>query len=58
MVSKNLAMEYLEDSHYVQGYSVPIPIGLSNTDAFFTELVKILSCPIPRKIPKGEGKAS
>jgi len=56
MVSKNLAMEYLEDSHYVQGYSVPIPIGLSNTDAFFTELVKILSCPIPERYQKERGR--
>jgi nitrogenase molybdenum-iron protein NifN len=52
VVSKNLALEYLEESHCVPGYNVPIPIGLSNTDSFFTELVRILGCPIPDKYQK------
>jgi nitrogenase molybdenum-iron protein NifN len=56
MVSKNLAVKYLEESHDVPGYSVPIPIGLSNTDSFFTELVKILGCPIPVKYLKERGR--
>jgi nitrogenase molybdenum-iron protein NifN len=56
IVSKNLAVNYLEESHDVPGYSVPIPIGLSNTDSFFTELVKILGCPIPVKYLKERGR--
>lgn len=56
IVSKNLAVNYLEESHDVPGYSVPIPIGLSNTDSFFTELVKILGCPIPDKYQKERGR--
>ncbi len=56
IVSKNLALEYLEESHCVPGYNVPIPIGLSNTDSFFTELVKILGCPIPEKYQKERGR--
>ncbi|MGB9929420.1 MAG: nitrogenase component 1, partial [Methanosarcina sp.] len=55
-VSKNLAVEYLENSHCVQGHNIPIPIGLSNTDSFFTELGKILSCPIPEKYQKERGR--
>jgi nitrogenase molybdenum-iron protein NifN len=55
-VSKNLALEYLEKTHSVPGYNVPIPIGLSNTDRFFTELVKILNCPIPEKYQKERGR--
>jgi nitrogenase molybdenum-iron protein NifN len=56
LVSKNLAVEYLEKSHGVPGNSVPIPIGLSNTDSFFTELVNILGCPIPDKYQKERGR--
>lgn len=56
IVSKNLAVKYLEESHNVPGYNVPIPIGLSNTDSFFTELVKILGCPIPDKYQKERGR--
>jgi len=56
IVSKNLAVKYLEESHDVLGYSVPIPIGLLNTDSFFTELVKILGCPIPVKYLKERGR--
>lgn len=56
IVSKNLAVKYLEESHDVPGYNVPIPIGLSNTDSFFTELVKILGCPIPDKYQKERGR--
>ncbi len=56
MVSKNLALEYLKEYHGVPGYSVPIPIGLSNTDSFFTELVKIIVCPIPEKYQKERGR--
>lgn len=56
IVSKNLAVKYLEESHDVPGYSVPIPVGLSNTDSFFTELVKILGCPIPVKYLKERGR--
>ncbi|HEY3362907.1 MAG TPA: nitrogenase component 1 [Methanosarcina sp.] len=55
-VSKNLAVKYLEESHGVPGYNVPIPIGLSNTDSFFIELVKILGCPIPEKYQKERGR--
>jgi nitrogenase molybdenum-iron protein NifN len=55
-VSKNLAVNYLEEAHGVPGYNVPIPIGLSNTDSFFTELVKILGCPIPEKYQKERGR--
>lgn len=56
IVSRNLAVKYLEESHDVPGYSVPIPVGLSNTDSFFTELVKILGCPIPVKYLKERGR--
>jgi nitrogenase molybdenum-iron protein NifN len=56
IVSKNLALEYLKECHGVPGNSVPIPIGLSNTDIFFTELVNILSCPIPEKYQKERGR--
>ena len=56
IVSKNLALEYLDESHSVPEHSVPIPIGLSNTDSFFTELVNILSCPIPEKYQKERGR--
>jgi nitrogenase molybdenum-iron protein NifN len=56
IVSKNLALEYLEKFHCVSGYSVPIPIGLSNTDTLFTELVKILGCSIPEKYQKERGR--
>jgi nitrogenase molybdenum-iron protein NifN len=56
IVSKNLAMAYLEESHGVPGHSVPIPIGLSNTDSFFTELVNIIGCPIPEKYQKERGR--
>lgn len=56
IVSKSLAVEYLKTSHYVQGHSIPIPIGLSNTDAFFTELAKLLSCSIPEKYQKERGR--
>ncbi|AKB55790.1 MULTISPECIES: nitrogenase component 1 [Methanosarcina] len=55
-VSKNLAVKYLEESYGVHGYDVPIPIGLSNTDIFFTELVKIIGCPIPEKYQKERGR--
>jgi nitrogenase molybdenum-iron protein NifN len=55
-VSKNLAVNYLEEAHDVPGYNVPIPIGLSNTDSFFTELAKILGCPIPEKYQKERGR--
>jgi nitrogenase molybdenum-iron protein NifN len=56
IVSKNLAIKYLEESHGVPGYDVPIPIGLSDTDSFFIELVKILGCPIPEKYQKERGR--
>jgi nitrogenase molybdenum-iron protein NifN len=56
IVSKNLAVKYLEESHDVPGYNVPIPVGLSNTDSFFTELVKILGCSIPVKYLKERGR--
>jgi len=56
IVSKNLAVKYLEESHGVPGYDVPIPIGLSNTDSFFTELVKIFGCSIPEKYQKERGR--
>jgi len=56
VISRNLAVKYLEESHDVPGYNVPIPIGLSNTDSFFIELVKILSCPIPEKYQKERGR--
>jgi Nitrogenase molybdenum-iron protein, alpha and beta chains len=56
IVSKNLAVKYLEETHNVPGYNVPIPIGLSNTDSFFIELVKILGCPIPEKYQKERGR--
>ncbi len=56
VVSKNLALEYLEESRCVPGHSVPIPIGLSNTDSFFTEMVKILGCSIPEKYQKERGR--
>ncbi len=56
IVSKNLALEYLKESHGVSGCNVPIPIGLSNTDIFFTELVNILGCPIPDKYQNERGR--
>lgn len=56
VVSMNLAVRYLETSHGVPGHNVPIPIGLSNTDLFFTELVRILGCPIPEKYQKERGR--
>lgn len=56
VVSKNLAVKYLEDYHGVPGHNVPIPIGLSNTDLFFTELVRILGCPIPDKYQNERGR--
>ena len=56
IVSKNLALEYLTESHGVPGHNVPIPIGLSKTDIFFTELVNVLSCPIPEKYQKERGR--
>lgn len=56
IVSKNLAVKYLEETHNVPGYNVPIPIGLSNTDNFFIELVKILGYPIPEKYQKERGR--
>jgi nitrogenase molybdenum-iron protein NifN len=56
IVSKNLALEYLKNTHQVPGYNVPLPIGLSNTDSFFTELVNILGCPIPEKYQKERGR--
>jgi nitrogenase molybdenum-iron protein NifN len=56
IVSKNLAVKYLEESHGVPGYNVPIPIGLSNTDSFFLELVKIFGCQIPDKYQKERGR--
>ncbi len=56
IVSKNLAVKYLEELHDVPRYNVPIPIGLSNTDSFFIGLVKILGCPIPEKYQKERGR--
>jgi nitrogenase molybdenum-iron protein NifN len=56
IVSKNLTLEYLKESHGVPGYSVPIPIGLSETDIFFKGLVKILACQIPEKYQKERGR--
>jgi nitrogenase molybdenum-iron protein NifN len=56
IVSRNLALEYLEASYSVPGYSVPISIGLSNTDTFFTELGRILGCEIPEKYQKERGR--
>ena len=56
IVSKNLALEYLKESRGVPGHSVPIPIGLSETDTFFTGLVNILGCPIPEKYQKERGR--
>ena len=56
IVSKNLALEYLENSCCVPGQSVPIPIGLSNTDRFFTELARVLGCAIPEKYQKERGR--
>ncbi|KKG89285.1 nitrogenase associated protein N [Methanosarcina mazei] len=56
VVSTNLAVKYLEASHGVPGHNIPIPIGLLNTDLFFTELVRILGCPIPDKYQKERGR--
>jgi len=56
VVSTNLAVRYLEASRGVPGHNVPIPIGLSNTDLFFTELVRILGCPIPDKYQNERGR--
>ena len=56
IVSKNMALEFLEGNYSVPGHSVPIPIGLSNTDNFFTELVSILNCHIPEKYQKERGR--
>ncbi|MDY9927407.1 nitrogenase component 1 [Methanosarcina sp.] len=56
VVSTNLALKYLEESHCVPGHSVPIPIGLLNTDSFFTELIGIIGCPIPEKYQKERGR--
>ena len=56
VVSKNLALEYLEESHGVPGHNVPVPVGLSNTDSFFIELVRITGCPIPEKYQKERGR--
>lgn len=56
IVSKNPALEYLKESHGVPGHSVPIPIGLSETDTFFTGLVSILGCQIPEKYQKERGR--
>ncbi|RXA19643.1 nitrogenase associated protein N [Methanosarcina sp. MSH10X1] len=56
IVSKNLALEYLRKSHGVPGRNVPIPIGLSNTDSFFTELAHIFGCPIPEKYQRERGR--
>ncbi len=56
VVSKNLAVEYLEACHGVPGHNVPIPIGLSNTDRFFTEMVRSLGGPIPEKYQKERGR--
>lgn len=56
VVSTNLAVKYLEDSHGVPGHNVPIPIGLLNTDLFFTEMVRILGGPIPEKYQKERGR--
>jgi nitrogenase molybdenum-iron protein NifN len=56
VVSTNLAVKYLETTHRVPGHNVPIPIGLLNTDLFFTELVRILGCPIPEKYQKERGR--
>jgi nitrogenase molybdenum-iron protein NifN len=56
VVSTNLAVKYLEASHGVPGHNVPIPIGLLNTDLFFTELVRVLGCPIPEKYQKERGR--
>ncbi|AKB38228.1 Nitrogenase FeMo-cofactor scaffold and assembly protein NifN [Methanosarcina siciliae C2J] len=56
IVSTNLAVKYLETSHGVPGHNVPIPIGLLNNDLFFTELVRILGCPIPEKYQKERGR--
>ena len=56
VVSTNLAVRYLEASHGVPAHTVPIPIGLLNTDLFFTELVRILGCPVPEKYQKERGR--
>jgi nitrogenase molybdenum-iron protein NifN len=56
IVSKNLALEYLKESHGVPGHNVPIPVGLSNTDSFFTELASIPGCSIPEKYQKERGR--
>lgn len=56
VVSTNLAVKYLESSQGVSGHNVPIPIGLLNTDLFFTELVRILGCPIPEKYQQERGR--
>ena len=54
-VSENLAVEYLQKYHGVPGHNVPIPIGLSNTDRFFTEIAH-MGYSIPEKYQQERGR--
>ncbi|MFO7657495.1 MAG: nitrogenase component 1 [Bacteroidales bacterium] len=50
------AGEYLEKYFHVPNVQIPIPIGISLTDAFFNQLKQISSGEIPGKYSKSRGR--
>ena len=54
--SANLALEYLSNNHNVPSYSLPMPIGLKNSDKFVQALTQIAGCGIPDKYQNERGR--
>ncbi|MFP4697864.1 MAG: nitrogenase component 1 [Eubacteriales bacterium] len=48
--------KYLENSYQVPLYSIPIPIGLENTDVFVKTLSKVTNKPIPEELKEERGR--
>jgi nitrogenase molybdenum-iron protein NifN len=52
----NTALEYLSKTHSVPGLTVPLPIGLTNTDRFFDTLSQISGCEMPDTYQSERGR--
>jgi len=54
--STNPAAEYLQETHNIPNYNVPLPIGLKNTDQFFDTLHQISGHRTPESYQKERGR--
>lgn len=54
--SANLAVEYLSNNHDTPSYTLPLPVGLKNTDKFFQTMNQISGCKIPEKYQNERGR--